>query len=203
MPCDALGARGAVYKVEFGHWVVSRRRGRRVPRRTRAAVTRTACESGEEFLAPAVHRPPLLSPQKNKVKYREPLRLHSTRRRVRDSKKHIGLAPRFSSESNSASILQLSPVSSGFLIDQHSWLPTPAVAARPRAPRNLLGFRRDRVHSLDNRPCHNVSGRLRRGSAILHMLGGLALGEAQQNLMQICSVGVPARASEGPHHQSS
>jgi len=91
----------------------------------------------------------------------------------------------------------------GFLTDQHSWLPTPAVAVRPRAPRNLLGFRRDRVHSLDNRPCHNAPGLLRRGSAILHMLGGLTLGEAQQNLMQICSVGVPARASEGPHHQSS
>ena len=94
-------------------------------------------------------------------------------------------------------------VSSRFLADQHSWLPTPAVAARPRAPRNLLGFRRDRMRSLDNRPCHNAPGLLRRGSAILHMLGGLALGEAQQNLMQICSVGVPARASEGPHHQSS
>ena len=44
---------------------------------------------------------------------------------------------------------------------------------------------------------------LRRGSAILHMLGGSTLGETQQNLLQIYSVGVPARASEGPHHQSS
>ena len=35
---------------------------------------------------------------------------------------------------------------------------------------------------------------LRRGSAIPHMLSVLTLGETQQNLMQICSVGVPARA---------
>ena len=43
---------------------------------------------------------------------------------------------------------------------------------------------------------------LRRGSAILDMPGGSTLGETQQNLMQIFSVGAPARASEGPHHQS-
>ena len=122
---------------------------------------------------------------------------------VKHNKVHIGLLTLFSSESNLPAFFSIRLVSSRFLADQHSWLPTPAVAARPRAPRNLLGFRRDRVHSLDNRPCHNAPGLLRRGSAILHMLGGLTLGEAQQNLMQICSVGVPARASEGPHHQSS
>ena len=111
--------------------------------------------------------------------------------------------PLFSSVSNSPAFFGIRLVSSRFLADQHCSAATPAVAARPRAPRNLLGFRRDRVRSLDNRPCHNASGRLRRGSAILHMLGGLALGEAQQNLMEICSVDMPARASEGPHHQSS